>query len=159
MDGSKRIRLFGVPLSPWQRIVAHTALLLGDEVEEQTLMPGTPDIEKPEIAQRNPFKQIPIADVDGTSIFDSGAIARYLAVNTPLYPTSYPLEMAKVDMALGSASTVYSKVSPLFYKLIVGPKFHNATMPTEEEQKELTQTADESLGKIESSRLFDGTEG
>mmetsp|Transcript_10990 Transcript_10990/g.28675 ORF Transcript_10990/g.28675 Transcript_10990/m.28675 type:complete len:221 (-) Transcript_10990:393-1055(-) len=55
--------------------------------------------EWPELKSSTPFGQLPVLEVDGTTIAQAGAIERFAAKLAHLYPSD-PLEAAKVDQVV-----------------------------------------------------------
>jgi len=59
-----------------------------------------------------PFDQLPVLEVDGQFIAQSGTIGRFCGKLSGLYPKGEDLEEAKVDMILEACSEINYKISP-----------------------------------------------
>eukprot|EP01013_Petalomonas_cantuscygni_P023135 TRINITY_DN44510_c0_g1_i1.p1 TRINITY_DN44510_c0_g1~~TRINITY_DN44510_c0_g1_i1.p1 ORF type:complete len:354 (+),score=47.99 TRINITY_DN44510_c0_g1_i1:80-1141(+) len=147
------LRMWGIPLSLYCRIVEMTAVALGYHVENIETMPMGDG--KLVLRGRNPFEQIPTVEVDGMTLWESSAIARYLAGGTDLYPTHDRRAAVRVDMAYGAAlSQISPKVMPLFYKHVIGPRMKGEAAPTSEEARKMTDDTRDVLRQAEQSEVF-----
>ena len=61
---------------------------------------------------RLPFNQLPVLEVDGTLIGQTGAIARFCGKLAGLYPTNDDLAAAKIDQVIDAATDVTIRISP-----------------------------------------------
>merc|ERR1719229_325551 len=61
-----------------------------------------------------PFGQVPVLFIDGKPLGQSGAIIRYVAKKTKLYPTD-PLLAAKVDSFVDFAEDVFYPIGITFH--------------------------------------------
>lgn len=78
------------------RKVVHTLAALGTEHEFVAVDLAKGEHKLPEHLARHPFGKTPAIEVDGEPLFESGAICRYLAHGTELYPSD-PFARAQVD--------------------------------------------------------------
>ena len=58
-----------------------------------------------------PFRQLPVLEVDGKLIAQTGAIARYCGKLTGLYPTNNDIDAAKIDQIIEAAQDINYIVS------------------------------------------------
>jgi len=78
-----------------------------------------------EFKQLTPVGKVPLLQVDDNSLFESGAICRYLAntANSPLYPAE-PLARARVDQWLDFFSCHLGRwLSSLYFQTIIKPMY------------------------------------
>ncbi|KAG8685040.1 hypothetical protein FRC11_011209 [Ceratobasidium sp. 423] len=110
------VKLYGMPYSTCTKRVWTTAKEIGVNVEIVPVDLGTGAHKKPEyIDNYHPFGIIPVLeDEDGTRIFESRAIARYLvakyAPNSPLLPS--PSDPKAYGLFEQAASIEYSTFDP-----------------------------------------------
>ena len=69
-----------------------------------------------------PFRQMPILDVDGKSISQTGAIARYCGKIGGLYPLDAPVDAALIDQVIDMASDITTLLTPSMREIDMGRK-------------------------------------
>ena len=62
-----------------------------------------------------PFGQLPVLDIDDTTIAQSGAIQRYAAKLAGLYPDDDPKMLAEVEMVLGALEDLVPKLIEIVF--------------------------------------------
>ena len=78
-----------------------------------------------EFLAKTPLGKVPLLDHDGECLFESGAIARYVAniVGSPLYPDD-KLQRARVDQWMDYFSCHLGRwFTTLFFETVIKPKF------------------------------------
>ena len=99
------ITLYYFKIPFWRAEVTRLALFIGDipfndyrvEGKEIDDLKATGLLPNNQIA---PFKQLPVLDVDGKIIAQTGAIARYCGKLSGLYPKDNDFEAAKIDQII-----------------------------------------------------------
>ena len=94
----------------WRAEVSRLALHLGG-VHFENVHPSREEFRKMKESGSLPFGQVPVLVVDGSTIAQTGAIARFCGKLSGHYPTD-PLQAAMVDQYLDAATDVTTKVSP-----------------------------------------------
>jgi glutathione S-transferase len=94
----------------WRAEVSRLALYLGD-VEFENRHPSREEFRAAKTDGSLPFGQMPIMIVDGETIAQTGAIARFCGKLSGLYPTD-SLAAAKVDQLIDAATDITTQVSP-----------------------------------------------
>ena len=94
----------------WRAEVSRLALFLGD-VEFENRHPSREEFRAAKSDGSLPFGQMPIMIVDGQTIAQTGAIARFCGKLSGLYPAD-ALAAAKVDQIIDAATDITTKVSP-----------------------------------------------
>tara|TARA_B100001057_G_scaffold3424_1_gene3094 strand:- start:519 stop:1175 length:657 start_codon:yes stop_codon:yes gene_type:complete len=105
------ITLYYFKIPFWRAEVTRLALFIGDipfkdyrlngkEIDNLKLMGLLPN------KQIAPFKQLPVLEVDGEIIAQTGAIARFCGKLSSLYPKDNDLEAAKVDQIIDAAQDI-----------------------------------------------------
>jgi len=109
------LKIYGVPFSTCVRRVAVVCKELDIPYELITVQFAKGEHKSPEFLKKQPFGQIPVVDDEGFELYESRAIARYLAAKhkSPLLPTELK-EVAKFEVA---ASLEYSNFDPFASKL------------------------------------------
>ena len=59
-----------------------------------------------------PFRQLPVLDIDGVIVAQTGAIARYCGKLGGLYPTNNPIQAAKIDQIIDFATDINLLLGP-----------------------------------------------
>ena len=105
------ITLYYFKIPFWRAEVTRLALFIGDvpfkdyrvegkeidNLKETGLLPNN---------QIAPFKQLPVLDVDGKIIAQTGAIARFCGKLSDLYPKNNDLEAAQIDQIIEAAQDI-----------------------------------------------------
>ncbi len=105
------IKLYYFKIPFWRAEVTRLALFIGDvpfkdyrvegkeidNLKETGLLPNN---------QIAPFKQLPVLDVDGKIIAQTGAIARFCGKLSGLYPKNDDLEAAQIDQIIEAAQDI-----------------------------------------------------
>ena len=105
------ITLYYFKIPFWRAEVTRLALFIGDvpfkdyrvegkeidNLKETGLLPNN---------QIAPFKQLPVLDVDGKIIAQTGAIARFCGKLSGLYPKNNDLEAAQIDQIIEAAQDI-----------------------------------------------------
>ncbi len=76
-------------------------------------------------ASKTPVGKVPLLEHDGETLFESGAICRYVAnvTDSPLYPAD-KMQRAKVDQWMDFFSCNLGRsLTTLFYEAVIKPKF------------------------------------
>ena len=105
------ITLYYFKIPFWRAEVTRLALFIGDipftdyrlEGKEIDDLKATGSLPNNQIA---PFKQLPVLDVDGKIIAQTGAIARFCGKLSGLYPKNNDLEAAQIDQIIEAAQDI-----------------------------------------------------
>ncbi|KAH7433033.1 hypothetical protein KP509_07G051300 [Ceratopteris richardii] len=139
------LKIYGLAMSTCTGRVLATALEKGATFELQPVDPFSGGCKKPEYLALQPFGQIPVLQDEGLTMFESRAIARYIASKyeaqgTPLYGRSLQ-ERAKVEQWLEVESQNYNPpIAAAVCELVVKPMKGAPTY---------MQIVNESLAKLE----------
>ena len=95
----------------WRAEMSRLTLFIG-EIEFEDLRPSKEEITKMRTEGIFPFGQFPVLQVDGKTIAQSGAIARYCGKLSGLYPTDNDFYAAKVDEVIDLATDITVKIRP-----------------------------------------------
>ena len=95
----------------WRAEVSRLALHLGD-IPFENRHPSRDEFRTAKTDGSLPFGQVPILIVDGETIAQTGAIARFCGKLSGMYPTNDPLAAAKIDQLIDAATDITTKVSP-----------------------------------------------
>ena len=98
---------------------------LGGEYEFVFVDLGKGDQRADSFAQMTPVKKVPVLEHDGETLFESGAICRYVAnvTDSPLYPAD-KLQRAKVDQWMDFFSCHLGRwLTKLYFEAVIKPKF------------------------------------
>ena len=95
----------------WRAEMSRLALFIGG-IEFEDLRPSREEIAKMRTEGIFPFGQFPVLQVDGKTIAQTGAIARYCGKLSGLYPTDNYFYAAKVDEVIDLATDITAKIRP-----------------------------------------------
>ncbi len=95
----------------WRAEMSRLALFIG-EIEFEDLRPSREEIAKMKTEGILPFGQLPVLQVDGKTIAQTGAIARFCGKLSGLYPTENDFYAAKVDEVIDLATDITAKIRP-----------------------------------------------
>ena len=95
----------------WRAEMSRMALFIGG-IEFEDLRPSREEITKMRTEGIFPFGQFPVLQVDGNTIAQTGAIARYCGKLSGLYPTENDFNAAKVDEVIDLATDITVKIRP-----------------------------------------------
>ena len=95
----------------WRAEMSRMALFIGG-IEFEDLRPSREEITIMRTEGIFPFGQFPVLQVDGKTIAQSGAIARYCGKLSGLYPTENDFNAAKVDELIDLATDITVKIRP-----------------------------------------------
>ncbi|KAF8516155.1 glutathione S-transferase-like protein [Hysterangium stoloniferum] len=116
------LTLYGFSLSTCTRRVAVVCKELGIPYEFVAVNLAVGEHKTPAYLEKQPFGQVPAIDDDGFKLYESRAIARYLAAKagSPLFPISDPKKLAEFEVA---ASIEYSNFDPYASKIALEKVF------------------------------------
>ena len=60
---------------------------------------------------RLPFGQVPVLNVDGVTLAQTGAIARFCGKLRGLYPTDDPIAAARIDQLIDAATDITARMN------------------------------------------------
>ena len=95
----------------WRAEMSRMALFIGG-IEFEDLRPSREEIAKMRTEGIFPFGQFPVLHVDGKTIAQTGAIARFCGKLSGLYPTENDFYAAKVDEVIDLATDITGKIRP-----------------------------------------------
>ena len=95
----------------WRAEMSRLALFIG-EIEFEDYRPSREEIAKMRTEGVFPFGQFPVLQVDGKTIAQTGAIARYCGKLSGLYPTENDFNAAKIDEVIDLATDITVKIRP-----------------------------------------------
>ena len=95
----------------WRAEMSRMALFIGG-IEFEDLRPSREEIAKMRTEGIFPFGQFPVLHVDGKTIAQTGAIARFCGKLSGLYPTENDFYAAKVDEVIDLATDITVKIRP-----------------------------------------------
>ena len=95
----------------WRAEMIRLALFFGG-IEFEDLRPSREEIDKMRTEGVFPFGQFPVLQVDGKTIAQTGAIARFCGKLSGLYPTENDFYAAKVDEVIDLATDITGKIRP-----------------------------------------------
>ena len=95
----------------WRAEMSRMAVFIGG-IEFEDLRPSREEITKMRTEGIFPFDQFPVLQVDGKTIAQTGAIARYCGKLSGLYPTDNDFYAAKVDEVIDLATDITVKIRP-----------------------------------------------
>ena len=112
-----KIRLFYTEIPFWRAEVSRLALYIGDIDFEDVRMTWRKDFDimintgKLPYGVISPFRQIPVMEVDGQVIGQTGGIARFCGKLSGMYPKNDDLLAAKIDQIIDAATDITNLVS------------------------------------------------
>ena len=95
----------------WRAEMSRLSLFIGG-IEFEDLRPSREEIAKMRTEGIFPFGQFPVLQVDGKTIAQTGAIARFCGKLSGLYPTENHFYAAKVDEVIDLATDITGKIRP-----------------------------------------------
>jgi glutathione S-transferase len=105
-----RIKLIYGNIPFWRAEVSRLALFIANiPFEDQRI--SREEFSAMKLSGELPFGQMPVLEVDGNTLAQTGAIARFCGKQANLYPTD-DFNAAKVDEAIDLATDITSLVSP-----------------------------------------------
>ena len=93
----------------WRAEVSRLALHLGD-IPFENRHHSRDEFRTAKTDGSLPFGQVPILIVDGETIAQTGAIARFCGKLSGMYPTNDPLKAAKIDQLIDAATDITNRV-------------------------------------------------
>ena len=106
-----KLQLIYPDLPFWRAETSRIALFIGG-IEFEDIRPSREEIKKMKAEEFFPFGQFPILQVDGKTIAQTGAIARFCGKLSGLYPTDNNFYAAKVDEVIDLATDITFKIRP-----------------------------------------------
>ena len=106
-----KLQLIYPDLPFWRAETSRIALFIGG-IEFEDIRPSREEIKKMKAEGFFPFEQFPILQVDGNTIAQTGAIARFCGKISGLYPTDNNFYAAKVDEVIDLATDITFKIRP-----------------------------------------------
>ena len=95
----------------WRAEMSRLALFIGG-IEFEDFRPSREEIATMRNEGIFPFGQLPVLQVDGKTIAQTGAIARYCGKMSGRYPTDNDFYAAKVDEVIDLATDITAKIRP-----------------------------------------------
>ena len=95
----------------WRAEVSRLALFIGG-IEFEDFRPSSEEIKKMKNDGILPFGQFPILQVNGKTIAQTGAIARFCGKLSGLYPSGNQFNAAKVDEVIDLATDITNQIRP-----------------------------------------------
>ena len=95
----------------WRAEMSRLALFIGG-IEFEEFRPSREEITKMRTEGIFPFGQFPVLQVDGKTIAQTGAIARFCGKLSGLYPKENDFYAAKVDEVIDLATDITGKIRP-----------------------------------------------
>ena len=112
-----KIRLFYTEIPFWRAEVSRLALYIGNIEFEDVRMTWREDFDtmvetgKLPYGVTAPFRQIPVLEVDGQVIGQTGGIARFCGKLSDLYPKNDDMLAAQIDQILDAANDITNLIS------------------------------------------------
>ena len=106
-----KLQLIYPDLPFWRAETSRIALFIGG-IEFEDIRPSREEIKKMKTEGFFPFGQLPILQVDGKTIAQTGAIARFCGKLSGLYPTDNNFYAAKVDEVIDLATDITLRIRP-----------------------------------------------
>ena len=105
------LRLIYPDIPFWRAETSRLALFIGG-IEFEDLRPSREEIAKMKTGGTFPFGQFPVLEVDGKTIAQTGAIARFCGKLSGLYPSKDEFAAAKVDEVIDLATDITNQMRP-----------------------------------------------
>ncbi|MEY8216966.1 MAG: glutathione S-transferase [SAR324 cluster bacterium] len=105
------LRLIYPDIPFWRAETSRLALFIGG-IEFEDLRPSREEIAKMKTDGTFPFGQFPVLQVDGKTIAQTGAIARFCGKLSGLYPSKDEFASAKVDEVIDLATDITNQMRP-----------------------------------------------
>ena len=105
------LRLIYPDIPFWRAETSRLALFIGG-IEFEDLRPSREEIAKMKTDETFPFGQFPVLQVDGKTIAQTGAIARFCGKLSGLYPSKDEFAAAKVDEVIDLATDINNQMRP-----------------------------------------------
>ncbi len=105
------LRLIYPDIPFWRAETSRLALFIGG-IEFEDLRPSREEIAKMKTDGTFPFGQFPVLQVDGKTIAQTGAIARFCGKLSGLYPSKDEFAAAKVDEVIDLATDINNQMRP-----------------------------------------------
>jgi len=105
------LRLIYPDIPFWRAETSRLALFIGG-IEFEDLRPSREEIAKMKTDGTLPFGQFPVLQVDGETIAQTGAIARFCGKLSGLYPSKDEFAAAKVDEVIDLATDITNQMRP-----------------------------------------------
>ena len=106
-----KLKLIYPDLPFWRAETSRIALFIGG-IEFEDFRPSKEEINKMKTEGFFPFGQLPILEIDGKIIAQTGAIARFCGKLSKLYPSENQFEAAKVDEVIDLATDITNQIRP-----------------------------------------------
>ena len=106
-----KLRLIYPDLPFWRAETSRLALFIGG-IEFEDVRPSREEILKMKTDGTFPFGQFPVLQVDGKTIAQTGAIARFCGKLSGLYPSKDEFTAAKVDEVIDLATDITNQMRP-----------------------------------------------
>ncbi|HJL94100.1 MAG TPA: glutathione S-transferase family protein, partial [SAR324 cluster bacterium] len=126
-----KLRLIYPDLPFWRAETSRLALFIGG-IEFEDVRPSREEIPKMRTDGTFPFGQFPVLQVDGKTIAQTGAIARFCGKLSGLYPSGDNFAAAKVDEVIDLCTDITIQMRPSIRE--TDPKLRT------EMRKELSET-------------------
>ena len=106
-----KLKLIYPDIPFWRAETSRLALFIGG-IEFEDLRPSREEIAKMKTDGTFPFGQFPALQVDGKTIAQTGAIARFCGKLSGLYPSKDEFAAAKVDEVIDLATDITNQMRP-----------------------------------------------
>jgi len=119
------LKIYGIDPSTWTNAVRFTANALGLDYEFVRLDLASGEGQKPEYLAIHPAGKIPAIDDDGFTLFESGAIQRYLAARagSPLYPSGLQQRALVDQWSLFAANHIGNGMGKVLFNRVIHELF------------------------------------
>jgi glutathione S-transferase len=106
-----KLRLIYPDVPFWRAETSRIALFYGG-IEFEDVRPSREEISKMKIDGTFPFGQFPVLQVDGITLAQTGAMARFCGKLSGLYPINDDFAAAKVDEVIDLATDINNRLMP-----------------------------------------------